>query len=170
MVNWLEPHDSRLYARSKFFYSFEKRVYDADRLVSSAGMFDVLPKEDIPEKPELDHKIRTAVEESKRIWKDTQESVKGDNESEKQCKSILGTLGRLEKSVTLTEKICHRAENIIKKIGDKVPELDWVIGKAVICRNHYTHRDQLETIKKLRQGKKFPDGYFRVRVRRFRTY
>lgn len=155
LANWLKRHDSRLYARSKFFHSFGKRVYDADRLVSSAGMFDVLPKEDFPKKPELDHKIRTAVEESKRIWKDAQESVEGDNESEKQCKSILGTLGRLEKSVTLTEKVCHRAEKIIKKIGGKVPELDWVIGRAVICRNHYTHRDQLETIKNCDKVKDF---------------
>lgn len=155
LANWLERHDSRLYAGSKFFCSFGKRVYDADRLVSSAGMFDVLPKGDFPRKPELDHKIRTAVEESKRIWKDAQESVKGDNESEKQCRSILGTLGRLEKNVTLTEKICHRAENIIKKIGDKVPELDWVIGKAVVCRNHYTHRGKLETIKNCDKVKNF---------------
>ena len=155
LVNWLERHDSRLYARSKFFYSFRKQVYDADRLVSSAGMFDVLPKEDIPKKPGLDQKIRTAVEESRGIWKDALKCVEGDNESEKQCESILGTLNRLEKSVTLREKICHRAENVIEKIGDKLPELDWVIGKAVICRNHYTHRDQLETIKNCDKVKNF---------------
>lgn len=155
LVNWLEHHDNRLYARSKFFYSFGKRVYDADRLVSSAGMFDVLPKEDLPKKPELDHKIRAAVEESEEIWKDALKGVKGSSESEKQCQSILGTLNRLEKSVTLREKICHRAENVIEKIGDKVPELDWVIGKAVTCRNHYTHRDQLKTIRNCDKVKNF---------------
>lgn len=155
LTNWLERHDSRLYARSKFFYSFGKRVYDADRLVSAAGMFDVLPKKDFPRKPELDQKIRTAVEESKGIWKDTLKHTEGNNESEKQCKSILDTLSRLEKSVTLREKICHRAQNVIEKIGDELPELDWVIGKAVICRNHYTHRDELEAIRNCDKVKNF---------------
>ena len=155
LANWLERHDGRLYARSKFFYSFGKSVYDADRLVSAAGMFDVLPKEDFPRKPELDQKIRTAVEESKEIWENALKDAEGNNESEKQCKSVLGTLSRLEKSVTLREKICHGAENVIEKIGDKLPELDWVIGKAVICRNHYTHRDELETIRNCDKVKNF---------------
>ena len=155
LANWLERHDSRLYARSKFFYSFGKPVYDADRLISAAGMFDVLPKEDSPRKPELDQKIMTAVEKSKEIWENALKDVEGNNESEKQCKDILSTLGRLEKSVTLREKICHRAKNVIERIGDKVPELDWIIGKAVICRNHYTHRDELETIRKSDKVKNF---------------
>ena len=155
LANWLERHDSRLYARSKFLYSFGKPVYDADRLISAAGMFDVLPKEDSPRKPELDQEIMTAVEKSKGIWENALKDVEGNNESEKQCKDILGTLGRLEKSVTLREKICHRAENVIEKIGDKVPELDWIIGKAVICRNHYTHRDELETIRKCDKVRNF---------------
>ena len=155
LANWLERHDSRLYARSKFFYSFGKRVYDADRMVSAAGMFDVLPKEDFPRKPELDQKIRTAVEESKEIWKDALEHAEGNNESEEQCRSILNTLGRLEKNVTLRKKICHRAENVIEKIGDELPDLDWVIAKAVTCRNHYTHRDELETIRNCDKVKNF---------------
>ncbi len=155
LANWLERHDSRLYARSKFFYSFGKRVYDADRLVSAAGMFDVLPKGDFPLKPELDQEIKAAVEKSKEIWKDALRRVEENSESEKRCESILSTLNRLEKSVTLREKICHRAENVIEKIGDKVPELGWVIGKAVICRNHYTHRDQSEIIKNCDKVKDF---------------
>ena len=155
LTNWLERHDSRLYARSKFFYSFGKRIYDADRLISVANMFDVLPKEDSPHKPELDGEIKIAIEESKTIWKRALRGTKKNNESKKQCDSILGTLNRLEKNVTLTEKICHRAENIIEKIEDKVPELGWVIGKAVICRNYYTHRDRPETIKNCDKVKNF---------------
>ena len=155
LANWLERHDSRLYARSKFFYSFGKPVYDADRLISAAGIFDVLPKEDSPRKPKLDQKIMTAVEKSKEIWENALKDAEGNNESEKQCRDILSTLSRLEKSVTLREKICHRAENVTEKIGDKVPELDWLIGKAVICRNHYTHRDELDTIRKCDKVKNF---------------
>ena len=62
LTKWLEKHDSRLYARSKFFYSFGKRIYDVDRLISAADMFDVLPKEDSPHKPELDEEIKIAIE------------------------------------------------------------------------------------------------------------
>ena len=155
LTNWLERDDSRLYARNKFFYSFGKQIYDVDRLISAADMFDVLPKEDSPHKVELDKEIKIAVEKSKTIWEDVLECTKKNNESKKRCESILGTLNRLEKSVTLREKICYRAEKVIEKIGDKVPDLVWLIGKAVTCRNHYTHKDQLETIENCDKVKNF---------------
>lgn len=155
LTNWLEWDNKRLYARNKFFYSFGKRIYDVDRLISAADMFDVLPKEDSPHKPELDEEIKIAVENSKTIWKDALQRTKKDDDSKKQCESILSALGRLENSVTLKEKICHRANNIIERIEDKIPELAWVIGKAVVCRNHYTHRDQLETIQNCDKVKDF---------------
>ena len=155
LKNWLERHDSRLHARSKFFYSFGKRIYDADRLISVANMFDVLPKEDSPHKPELDEEIKIAVEESKIIWEGALKHTKKNSESQKQCKSILGKLGSIGKNVNLKEKICHRSEKVIEKIEDKVPELGWVIGKAVICRNHYTHRDRPEAIKNCDKVKNF---------------
>ena len=155
LTNWLERDESRLYARNKFFYSFGKRIYDVDRLISAADMFDVLPREDFPYKPELDEEIKTAVEKSKTIWKDALKHTKKNKESKKHCDSILSALSHLEKRLTLKEKICHRAENIIEKMQDKLPELTWVLGKAVLCRNHYTHRDQLETIENCDKVKNF---------------
>jgi hypothetical protein len=59
-----------------------------------------------------------------------------DNSPERD--SVLNALGRVGEPV-LKHKIRHRSKGILAKVGDHLPDLQFVTDHAVECRNHYAH-------------------------------
>lgn len=131
LTNWLRRGDLWNEARGRFFGCFRKQNGDdIDRLVAAANMFDLLPKESLPDEVELSENIRSARDKCREIFKDLPQGYERD--------SMLNALGRLGKN-SLRKKIRHRAERVESEIGDRVWKLDKVTDEAVACRNRYVH-------------------------------
>jgi hypothetical protein len=130
MKNWLNRHHSWRDARLRFFTSFEEKTYNIDKLIRAANMFDILPDTAIPTTTKLPEDIKSAKEKCRSIFKELPKSPERD--------SVLGALGRIEKS-SLKRKIRYRAKLLIDQAGEKFPDLYLVTDEAVNCRNHYVH-------------------------------
>ena len=103
---WLKRDEDWRAARGIFFGCFMKHVYDNDRLIGAASMFDFLPDDAV------------SIED---------ETEKKSIEKDRVVKSKLG------------RRIESRAQYIIEKIGNKVPNISYVIKESVDCRNYYVH-------------------------------
>ena len=131
LAAWLERNNTWRVARERFFQSSgEHKSYGADRLISGANIFDLLPEADFPdpETPPID--LNCATEEAKKIFQSLPPSLDRD--------SVLGALGRVGKW-TLKRKIRHRSRILLDKIEESLPDLSLVTDEAVNCRNHYVH-------------------------------
>jgi ApeA-like protein/HEPN superfamily Apea-like protein len=131
MSSWLERqhlwHDARL----RFYNSFDEQgVYDINRLIASANMFDILPSSAVPPDVQLTDELEAARDAGRRVFDNLPQSPERD--------SILGALGRIGKS-SLKHKIRHRAQFLIAATGTRFSELPMVIDEAVNCRNYYVH-------------------------------
>lgn len=131
LVSWLSRHASWRDARSRFFTSFDEQMYfDIDRLIRSANMFDILPKESTPPDVKISEDIKTAKDAAQKLFECLPYSI------EKQ--SVLSVLGRIGKS-NLKHKIRHRAKIILEQMPGRFREITTVTDEAVNCRNHYVH-------------------------------
>ena len=129
LKKWLKM--GRRDARSRFFGCFAKQTsYDIDRLVAAANMFDILPDDAVSHDIDLEETVKAARDECRKIFKDLPQSPERE--------SVLNALGRVGRN-TLKRKIRHRAEYVIDRVGNRVPELPTVTDEAVRCRNHYVH-------------------------------
>lgn len=100
LSKWLEKDSAWSVARLRFADGWKKNWnYDANRLVRSANIFNILPKDEFP---------------------------------------IAGTPKRVGK-LSLRRRICHRAQILEDKVGQRIPDLKKVINEAVKCRDLYVH-------------------------------
>lgn len=118
-------------ARVRFFKNFEKQeYYDIDRLIGAANMFDILPHEAVSGKVEISEDLKSARDKCRQIFK----KLPGSPDRN----SVLSALGRIGKS-TLKKKVRHRAQFLIDKVGDRIPDFFTITDEAVDCRNYYVH-------------------------------
>lgn len=131
LSDWLTRDNIWHDARGRFFANFcKERRYDEDHLIAAANMFDILPDSAVPTEPELPENLKCALDSCRKILK------KLPNSPERN--SALNALGRTG-TVTLKQKIRHRAQLLIDTVGDRFPELLKATDEAVNCRNHYVH-------------------------------
>jgi HEPN superfamily Apea-like protein/ApeA-like protein len=129
--NWISKDPQRRDARERFSGCFAKQsVYDIDRLIGAANMFDILPADAAPEPVSLSEELSDAKNKGQQLFRPLSPSPERD--------SILSALGRLGQN-TLKRKIRHRASIVLKEAPDRFPDLDTVVDEAVNCRNHYVH-------------------------------
>ena len=93
-------------------------------------MFDILPDEAVSDKVELSADLKSAHDKCRQIFKKLPVSPERD--------SVLNALGRIGKS-TLKKKVRHRAQFLIDKVGDRIPDFITITDEAVDCRNYYVH-------------------------------
>jgi ApeA N-terminal domain 1 len=127
---WLDDNRQYEASRGRFWDSFKKQSYhDADRIIAAANMFDVIPSFVFSEKIELADEFLGAIDASKKLFeKQPETQQRGD---------ILGALSRLSKQ-NLKPKIKHWAADIDRS-SDGYEYLDYVIDRAVECRNFFVH-------------------------------
>ena len=130
LANWLKRDEDWRDAQDRLFSCLAKQVFDIDRLIGAANMFDILPDSAIPCEVGLAEDIKSARDRCREIFRELPESPERD--------SVLATLGRVGRS-SLRSKINHRARYVIDRIEDDVPDLLKVIKEAVTCRNYYVH-------------------------------
>lgn len=130
---WLERDETWRTARLRFSAGWRKqRNYDPDRIVGAANMFDLLPKEALPDDVSLPSELVAAVQECRERFEKLQESPKRD--------AVLGVLGRIKKQ-SLKKKIRYRSQFIVNGIGNYIKEIDVATDAAVELRNLYVHGD-----------------------------
>lgn len=131
MSSWIARDSKRLAARVQHANGIEYgNRYTTNRLVAAANMFDLLPKEDCPQPPELPADLLAAVSQARLLFRDLDFSPQRD--------SMLQALSRLGSS-TLTSKVKHRAELLLCSLQPWFPELLQVLTLAVKCRNYFVH-------------------------------
>jgi hypothetical protein len=131
LASWLDRDYSWRDARARFSNCFSKQnSYDIDRLIGAANMFDILPSSAIPADVALSTELETAKESSRTAFRALPRTPERD--------SVLGALGRIGKA-NLKQKVRHRADLILRRIGSLFPEFITVTDEAVNCRNFYVH-------------------------------
>jgi hypothetical protein len=130
LSNWISREDEWRDARIRFSTCSSQPLFDVERLIGVANIFDILPESATPNRSPLTDELKLAKEECKKIFKALPDSP--------ERQSILIALKKLGSS-TLKHKIRHRAQPLLARIGQKLPELLKVADEAVECRNHYVH-------------------------------
>ena len=127
---WLDRDDEWRTARIRLSDKWGKRIYDYNRIIAAANVFDLLPNSVYGDKPSLTSELSGAVDASRKIFRSLPLSEERND--------ILGYLGRVS-SWSLKPKIRFRAENICNSIGHILPDLETAVNEAVNLRNHYVH-------------------------------
>ena len=131
MAGWLERDATWDLARTRFFAGWNnQRLYDPDRIVGAANVFEVLPREGMPPENSLPNDVAKIIEECKDLVKTLPES----NEKHR----MFMCFGQAS-SPTLKEKIRHRSSLITAVMGKALPEIDYVTDAAVDLRNYFVH-------------------------------
>lgn len=131
LKNWAELDAQRKLPRCRSSQLLgRQRIFDPDRLVAAANMFDLLPDDALPPRPELGDNILQAKQTARKLFKTLPHS------DERQ--SVLLALGRIGNQ-TLRQKISHRAKLVDDRIRPRLPHLDLVVSEAVTMRNYFVH-------------------------------
>jgi hypothetical protein len=131
LCKWMDRETAWQDARERFSTCFRNQnVYDIDRLLGAANMFDILPSSAEPREITLAADLMDAKQRCREIFQALSVTPERD--------SVLSALGRVGKS-SLKRKIRHRAEPIVSALGSSFPHLVDVLDEAVNCRNHYVH-------------------------------
>ena len=130
LSGWLDSAHDVGDARSRLANSLYSDLYDIDRIVGSANMFDLLPSTHVPAKVEVDKTTKEAVEDSRMLF----QMVPGSFARH----SVLSALGRVGVA-SLRDKINHRANIITKVNPERFVDLHLPCSQAVLCRNHFVH-------------------------------
>ena len=130
LSGWLDSAPKVDDARGRFGSAFHSGSYGVNRIVGAANMFDLLPDTYIPRKKELDEPTRALVDATRARFEELPEGFPRH--------SMLSALGRVG-SPSLGDKICHRADIVIKADANAFAELHLPCRQAVVCRNHYVH-------------------------------
>lgn len=131
LIDWLtRQHDWRV-ARHRYLSCLRKaNRFGADRLITAANMFDLLPKDAIPADSVLPPEVVTArdicIEKFRALPEGPERS------------SALSAMGRLG-SPFLVKKVLHRVAMLEPTFGRVFPDLSLVASTAVKCRNVYVH-------------------------------
>ena len=136
LANWLSRHDEWRHARSRYDRcAWNEREYHEDRMIGAANMFDLIPDDAVGPKGVIPEKSARAIAECKRILKSAR-TDRCDNDDP--CNEALRWIGMI-KHKSLRQKICFRAEIVLRRVGCFFPDLEIVIDEAVKCRNIYVH-------------------------------
>ena len=127
---WLDRDVEWRTARTRLSHDWGKRLYNYNRIIAAANVFDLLPEEVFGNKPPLSTNLSSAVDASREIFRSLPPSEERDD--------MLGHLGRVG-GWRLKKKIEYRAKNVCDSIGQLLPDLGSVISEAVNLRNHYVH-------------------------------
>lgn len=131
LSKWLARDDAWYAARSRFADGWKKSwSYDTDRLIRAANIFDLLPKSEFPPNEEPSNNIVAAIEETRKKFNNLPKHPV--------CISILNALG-YAKALTLRKKVHSRAQILVDRIDERIPNIDQVINEAINCRNLYVH-------------------------------
>lgn len=130
LVNWFSRYPEWQDSRNRFTFSQRKNVYDVDRLIAAANMFDILPNEAFSEKNNLSSEVKLAKKKCREIFKTLPESH--------ERKDILDALRRLGRK-SLKHKIDDRIESISAYLPPDMSNIYLAAYKAVNCRNHFVH-------------------------------
>lgn len=131
MQDWLDRDVDWRIPRVRYMSSSEKeRLFDVDRLVSAANMFDILPKSALPSVEPMSPELVSAKEAARKIFKELPDCIAKN--------SVLNALGRLNQP-SLPTKVMARSAVVLRQIGGKLDDLDHVLKIAVQCRNHFVH-------------------------------
>jgi hypothetical protein len=131
LTAWMAMEETRAEARARFSANYRQQsMFEVDRLVAAANMFDILPDDALPAKQQLPEDVAKAKEAARSIFR----ALPSSDERE----SILGALGRLGQR-TLRQKIEHRAAIVAKGMACELDGISLVIDEAVKCRNHFVH-------------------------------
>ena len=129
--NWLDRENDWCHARARFSACFGKQnLYDVDRLIGTANMFDILPRSAVPADMPLSQEISDAQGIAQNVFTSLPRSPERD--------SVLSVLGRLGKP-NLKQKVRQRARTVVGAIGERFAELPMVTDEAINCRNFYVH-------------------------------
>ena len=129
--NWLVRHSTWKNARIRYPGCLEKTpMYDIDRLVAAANMFDILPDTALPVAIPLPADLEATKTECLQMFRKHSWSVDRDG--------ALSALGRLGKP-SLPKKVAHRISIIEPALGAKFPGLQTVGAVAIKCRNYFVH-------------------------------
>ena len=137
LSKWMDRSDDGWSdARRRFSSSFAKQMsYDADRVVSAANVFDLLPSESVGGPSVISDSVRDAIRRCKEILKSNRVD---QDDSLDPCNRALDALSWSTRG-SLKQKILHRSSLILGELDTRLPDLNRVIGEAVKCRNHYVH-------------------------------
>ena len=127
---WLDRDVDWCTARIRLSHDWGNRLYDYNRIIAAANVFDLLPNDVYGSKLPLSSDLSAAVVASRKIFCDLPPSEERDD--------VLGYLGRVG-GWRLKRKIRYRAESICRSISDILPDLETAISEAVNLRNHYVH-------------------------------
>ena len=128
---WLERDESWRTPRTQLSRSWrEDNLYDEDRAVRAANMFDLLPDNSFPEAPAIEPAVLDARDAARKLFRELGTSPERN--------SVLGALGRVG-AWSLKQRIRHRTAVLSAHIGNLIPEIGEVTDAAVNCRNEYVH-------------------------------
>ena len=131
LSSWLSRESECLEARWNLLNGWRNpHYYSSDRIVRSANLFDLIPKESYPEPQVLPPDVETALSNVRTEIKKLSKCI--DN------KRLMSAVWRVGKH-GLREKISHRADMVAKEFGDELPEIKLVCKEAVDTRNRYVH-------------------------------
>jgi hypothetical protein len=148
LKRWMERHNEWKDGRHRFSTAFAyQNIYNIDRIVGAANMFDILPSSAYPEPVSLSSELAEARENARMAFKLLPPTPERD--------SVLGALGRIGKA-TLKRKVQSRAKFITDIVGDQFPDLELVVNHAIDCRNYYVHGSDA----KIDYSKHFDQVYF----------
>ena len=130
-ANWIARMEEWNDARMRFFNSFkEQRNYTIERMVSSANMFDILPKSAVPFSIELSKDLEAARDSARDSF-----YALPNTPERASVLSALGWIGR----ASLKQKVRHRLKTLTDLLPNVFPDILMVCDEAVNCRNHYVH-------------------------------
>ncbi|GAA5662188.1 hypothetical protein NJB95_04150 [Brucella intermedia] len=136
LTHWFATEADMATPRGRFWDSFKKQnFYDADRIIAAANLFDTIPASHYPKKISLPADILDAAEKAKALFKPLPDSHERE--------SMLRELSNLV-TPRLRSKVKHWAAELIKQHGDQYEGLEFVIDRAVKCRNFYVHGGKAE--------------------------
>ena len=128
LVDWLRRDALWRDVRTRLAtYSQERSRFGVDRLVGLANIFDAVP---MPyPRVELAEGEDCAIRKTKEIFRRYAPDA---------AERAMNSLGRM-RMLPLKEKVKLRARILTDRIGDRTPDIDAVIDKAVAGRNYFVH-------------------------------
>lgn len=131
LVNWISRHSCWRAARSRYLDCMRKaNKYGPERLVAAANMFDILPSDAVPLAAELNGDLASTRNACVEMLRKHPHGIDRD--------SALSALGRLGQP-SLPKKVAHRVSIVESKLTGRFPDLLFVAGVAVKCRNFFVH-------------------------------
>ncbi len=127
---WLKRDDKWYTARMRLSGNWGNQIYNYDRIIAAANVFDLLPREVYGDSTRLPQDLDDAITQAQKIFRELPESDKRDG--------ILGYLGSVG-GWSLKKRIRHRATRITDVIDELLPDIETVIDEAVNLRNFYVH-------------------------------